>query len=92
MTQLKNPEQLELDLERDGVFDVHVASASAMPASEREIVDRRIMNAHHINQFLNELETMCELYPGLRKAYKNFETVFGIVIQDYFKFKENNND
>ena len=37
----------------------------------------------HTMPSLSRINAMCELYPGLDKAYKNFVTAYKLVEQDY---------
>lgn len=97
MTQYqKEPKQLELDLERDGVFHApnsltssYTPIASQYPPS-KDIVDRNIVSGYDLRKWVGEVEELCEQYPALEIAYKNFEMVLRMVKQDYDE--EGNND
>ena len=32
---------------------------------------------------INEIKSMCEVYPGLKKSFENFKTAYKLVEQDY---------
>lgn len=97
MTQYrKDPKQLELDLEGDGVFDTanslpssYTLTASQYPPS-KDIVDRNIVSGYDLRKWVGEVEELCEQYPALEIAYKNFEMVLRMVKKDYDE--EDNND
>ena len=42
----------------------------------------------HCLPSLSEVEEMCKEYPGLKKAYENFKTIYKMVEQDYKGKKE----
>ena len=89
MTQYqKDPEQLELDLNNDSIFDAHhqlmrshIVSASQYPPS-KGIINRNIVDSYDINKWIAEVEDLCEQYPALEKAYKNFEMLLGLLKQE----------